>query len=63
MDRPEHHNFFEGQSDDYSKFRPKTPQQCVEWILEYLSGQITSENGKYSTAADIGCGTGRFDFY
>lgn len=56
----DHHKFFEGEnhSTDYTKFRPKTPQKCIEWILEYLSEQIKSEDGTFSSAADIGCGTG-----
>ncbi|KAG4066030.1 hypothetical protein HA402_001277 [Bradysia odoriphaga] len=64
MDRqhhPDHHKFFEGEdhSNDYTKFRPKTPEQCIQWIVEYLSEQITKESGKFSAAADIGCGTGQ----
>ncbi len=62
MDCADHHKFFEGEthSNDYTKFRPKTPQQCIEWILEYLKEQIKTEDGKLSAAADIGCGTGIF---
>lgn len=52
MDRPQesnHHKFFEGEdhSNDYTNFRPKTPDQCIQWIVEYLSGQITKENDKW----------------
>lgn len=60
--QPDHHKFFEGEdhSNDYTNFRPKTPEQCIQWIVEYLSEKITQENGTFSSAADIGCGTGNY---
>lgn len=56
----DHHTFFEGEnhSNNYTKFRPKTPQTCIDWILKYLSETIKADNSTFSSAADIGCGTG-----
>lgn len=58
----DHHKFFEGKdhSNTYTTFRPKTPQKCIDWILEYLSEQIKTEDNTFSCGADIGCGTGNY---
>lgn len=54
----DHHKLFEGNSNVYTKFRPKTPQKCLDWILEYLSEEMKAADA-FSSAADIGCGTGK----
>lgn len=59
----DYQKFFQGNdhSVNYTKFRPKTPQQILEWILEYLSEKmIKTDDGGFSIAADIGCGTGNY---
>lgn len=56
-----HHEFFEGDehADDYAKFRPRTPDVVINWIIEYLSDKVKRSGSKFDAAVDVGCGTGQ----